>query len=198
MLGIIRAPAGRPWRIILDDSRRSSRDPSARRVRRTACWCASSATAPGTAAPSAPCTRAAKSSLRPLEDVLADVDAMAAAAEVLQARGRRRRPRAAWCRRRPTRWRCSCGGGGRTVFLQDADPCAVKPEKLAAVIRRVRERFPTVERVTTYGRAARWRGARPSSSRCSSTPASRACTWASSRAPTRSSWRSTRAAPAAT
>ena len=46
------------------------------------------------------------------------------------------------------------GDGARTVFLQDADPCAVKPEKLAAVIRRVRERFPTVERVTTYGRAS--------------------------------------------
>ena len=30
----------------------------------------------------------------------------------------------------------------------------MKPEKLAAVIRRVRERFPAVERVTTYGRAA--------------------------------------------
>ena len=44
--------------------------------------------------------------------------------------------------------------GGRTVFLQDADPCAVKPEKLAAVIRRVRERFPAVDRVTTYGRAS--------------------------------------------
>ena len=46
------------------------------------------------------------------------------------------------------------GDGARTCFLQDADPCAVKPEKLAAVIRRVRERFPTVERVTTYGRAS--------------------------------------------
>jgi len=43
--------------------------------------------------------------------------------------------------------------GERTVFLQDADPCAVKSEKLAAVIRRVKERFPSVERVTTYGRA---------------------------------------------
>ena len=44
-------------------------------------------------------------------------------------------------------------GGAKTVFLQDADPCAVKPEKLAEVIRRVKGRFPSVERVTTYGRA---------------------------------------------
>jgi len=44
-------------------------------------------------------------------------------------------------------------GGARTVFLQDADPCAVRPEKLAAVIARVKARFPTIEQVTTYGRA---------------------------------------------
>ena len=40
------------------------------------------------------------------------------------------------------------------MFLQDADPCAVKPDRLAAVMRRVGERFPTVDRVTTYGRAS--------------------------------------------
>ena len=44
--------------------------------------------------------------------------------------------------------------GGHTVFLQDADPMALKPDKLAEVIVRVRERFPEVERVTTYGRGA--------------------------------------------
>ncbi len=100
-----------------------------------------------------PVYKGSASSLRPLADVLADVDAMAAAAAVLAERGAgalhgglvppEARQVALFLR-----------GGGRTVFLQDADPCAVKPEKLAAVIRRVRERFPAVERVTTYGRAA--------------------------------------------
>ena len=100
-----------------------------------------------------PVYKGSGSSLRPLEDVLADVDAMAAAAEVLQERGVGAIhgglvPQEAY------QVALFLRGGGRTVFLQDADPCAVKPEKLAAVIRRVRERFPAVERVTTYGRAA--------------------------------------------
>jgi hypothetical protein len=46
------------------------------------------------------------------------------------------------------------GDGGRHAFLQDADPCAVKPDKLVAVLVRLRERFSTIERITTYGRAA--------------------------------------------
>jgi hypothetical protein len=100
-----------------------------------------------------PVYKGAKSSLRPVEDVLADVDAMAAAAEVLRRRGvgavhEGLVPQEAY------QVSLFLGDGARTVFLQDADPCAVKPEKLAAVIRRVRERFPTVERVTTYGRAS--------------------------------------------
>ena len=100
-----------------------------------------------------PVYKGSASSLRPLEDVLADVDAMAAAAEVLEERGVGAIhgglvPREAY------QVALFLRGGGRTVFLQDADPCAVKPEKLAAVIRRVRERFPAVDRVTTYGRAA--------------------------------------------
>ena len=100
-----------------------------------------------------PVYKGSGSSLRALEDVLADVDAMAAAAEVLEERGAGAIhgglvPQEAY------QVALFLRGGGRTVFLQDADPCAVKPEKLAAVIRRVRERFPAVERVTTYGRAA--------------------------------------------
>jgi hypothetical protein len=100
-----------------------------------------------------PVYKGSASSLRALEDVLADVDAMAAAAEVLEERGVGAIhgglvPHEAY------QVALFLRDGGRSVFLQDADPCAVKPEKLAAVIRRVRERFPAVERVTTYGRAA--------------------------------------------
>jgi radical SAM superfamily enzyme YgiQ (UPF0313 family) len=100
-----------------------------------------------------PVYKGTSSSLRPLEDVLADVDAMAAAAEVIRTAGidairDGRVPREAY------QVALFVRAGMRTVFLQDADPCAVKPEKLAAVIGRVKERFPTVDRVTTYGRAS--------------------------------------------
>jgi len=100
-----------------------------------------------------PVYKGSASSLRPLEDVLGDVDAMAAAAEVLEEQGVGAIhgglvPQEAY------QVALFLRGGGRTVFLQDADPCAVKPEKLAGVICRVRERFPAVERVTTYGRAS--------------------------------------------
>jgi hypothetical protein len=100
-----------------------------------------------------PVYKGTKSSLRPVEDVLADVDAMAEAAEVLRRRGVHAVheglvPSEAY------QVSLFLGDGARTCFLQDADPCAVKPAKLAQVIRRVCERFPTVERVTTYGRAS--------------------------------------------
>ncbi len=100
-----------------------------------------------------PVYKGSKASTRPLEDVLADVDAMAAAAEVLEREGMAAVhgglvPPEAY------QVELFLRDGARRVFLQDADPCALPPEKLAAVVRRVRERFPTVDRVTTYGRAA--------------------------------------------
>jgi radical SAM superfamily enzyme YgiQ (UPF0313 family) len=100
-----------------------------------------------------PVYKGTKSSLRPLDEVLADVDAMAAAAGVLRTRGvaavhEGLVPREAF------QVSLFLADGARTAFLQDADPCAVRPEKLAAVVERVRERFPTVDRVTTYGRAS--------------------------------------------
>lgn len=100
-----------------------------------------------------PVYKGTKASQRPVEEVLADVDAMAAAAEVLRTRGvgavhEGLVPSEAY------QVSLFLGGGGRSAFLQDADPCVVKPAKLAAVVGRIRERFPTVERVTTYGRAS--------------------------------------------
>ncbi|HTX70573.1 MAG TPA: radical SAM protein [Thermoleophilia bacterium] len=100
-----------------------------------------------------PVYKGTKSSLRPVEDVLTDVDAMAAAAEVLRERGVAA-VREGLVPSEAYQVALFLGDGARTCFLQDADPCAVRPEKLAAVVRRVRERFPTVDRVTTYGRAS--------------------------------------------
>jgi hypothetical protein len=107
-----------------------------------------------------PVYKGSKATQRPLEDVLADVDAMAEAAAVLRAEGQGalqsgRLPREAF------QVALFLHGGERSVFLQDADPLAVKPEKLAAVVERVRRRFPAVDRVTTYGRAATLARRRP-------------------------------------
>jgi biotin synthase-like enzyme len=43
--------------------------------------------------------------------------------------------------------------GGRTVFLQDANAVLNRQEVLLGVLRAIRERFPHVERITSYGRA---------------------------------------------
>ncbi len=105
-----------------------------------------------------PVYKGTKSSQRPVEEVLADVDAMAAAAEVLGGVGVPTQELLA---------NLNGGGvpheavqvalflreGGRSAFLQDADPFTVKPHRLAAVLRRIRERFPSVTQITTYGRA---------------------------------------------
>jgi len=113
-----------------------------------------------------PVYKGQRPSNRETAEILADIDAMAAAAEALR---RYARPDAdpddpfAACRVALRRGEVPpeaaqvalfLADGGRSVFLQDADPMSVPPAKLAAVVRRVRERFPGIERVTTYARAA--------------------------------------------
>jgi hypothetical protein len=44
-------------------------------------------------------------------------------------------------------------GGTKSVFLQDADSLAMKPGDLIAVLKHIKERFPKVERVTSYARS---------------------------------------------
>ena len=43
--------------------------------------------------------------------------------------------------------------GGENVFLQDGNSLAVKTDRVLEVLRYLREKFPSVKRVTTYGRA---------------------------------------------
>jgi len=43
--------------------------------------------------------------------------------------------------------------GGQNVFLQDGNTLAVKPERVLEILLYLREKFPNVKRVTTYGRA---------------------------------------------
>lgn len=91
-------------------------------------------------------------SRRPLEHILRDIDALAEQAKSLR-RGSAAAP-----------WEADAGptstvlwnwyqGGMRSVFLQDADPLLVRPAEMLVILRRLRERFPSVHRVTTYARS---------------------------------------------
>lgn len=44
-------------------------------------------------------------------------------------------------------------GKGESVFLQDANSIVLKPERLAEILRYLRKVFPGIKRVTSYGRA---------------------------------------------
>ena len=44
------------------------------------------------------------------------------------------------------------GDRPRSAFLQDADPLTTKPDDLVRILEGLRERFPRVERITTYAR----------------------------------------------
>ena len=43
--------------------------------------------------------------------------------------------------------------GGENVFLQDGNSLAVKTERVLEVLRYLREKLPSIRRITTYGRA---------------------------------------------
>lgn len=64
-------------------------------------------------------------SLRTVEEVLADLDAM----------------------------KEMFGDRPRTVFLQDANPMLTRPDELVAIVEGIRERFPNVTRITAYARS---------------------------------------------
>ncbi len=128
-----------------------------------------------------PVYKGRRSSLRSLDEVLADVDAMKTAAAVLTAGGHSgaagaaspagsQAPTGAAVEAAvrdglvpPEAWQVALflRDGARTAFLQDADPCAVAPATLVQVIERVRAAFPSVEHVTAYGRAATLARRRP-------------------------------------
>jgi hypothetical protein len=72
-----------------------------------------------------PVYKGAPFSLRSVDEVLADLDAM----------------------------RDQLGDRYRTAFLQDADPLSTKPTELVRVLVGLRERFPAVQRVTAYARS---------------------------------------------
>lgn len=44
-------------------------------------------------------------------------------------------------------------GGGKNVFLQDADSLVLRTDSLVEILGYLREKFPSIERITTYARA---------------------------------------------
>jgi radical SAM superfamily enzyme YgiQ (UPF0313 family) len=106
-------------------------------------------------------------SRRSLADVLADIEAVAAWVETFAPGAVRRPPapadegmagppapggppldpfaeHAAW------NW---YRAGMKSVFLQDANPLAVSPADITAILTLLKERFPSIERITTYARS---------------------------------------------
>jgi radical SAM superfamily enzyme YgiQ (UPF0313 family) len=93
-----------------------------------------------------------KFSIRPVEDVVRDIDTIhhftkqiAAGAPPQSLRGSQQEVLAAWI------WYCA---GMESVFLQDADSLTYRPENLLRILHHLRERFPEVRRVTCYARSA--------------------------------------------
>jgi len=107
-----------------------------------------------------------KFSRRPLDEIKSDIDAAHAMSEEIKQMswragdgGRLTRRVLTSVMQDPTLsdsfrsvalWMAS---GGDTVFLQDANSLILSTETLAAILNHIKERFPQVQRVTSYARA---------------------------------------------
>jgi hypothetical protein len=98
-----------------------------------------------------------KFSLRPVEDVIHDIDTIYRFVTQLQSPGttpgslqKSLSPgdqQAFWAARS---WLAE---GMESIFLQDADSLAIRPENLIKILRHVRSCFPGVKRITSYARS---------------------------------------------
>ncbi|WDP90410.1 MAG: radical SAM protein [Desulfobacter sp.] len=110
-----------------------------------------------------------KFELRPLGEIKADIDAMAAMASDLKAQSRRlgqegrmtREAVMALLEKHPG-LNCHQGAdmfiqwlaaGGRTAFIQDGNSLIMKPADLIQALSYLKTTFPSIERITTYARA---------------------------------------------
>jgi len=106
------------------------------------------------------------SSVRPVEHVVRDVDAVNGFVEELRApddpggppdRQRLQRLRAGTRGSDAAALAAAWGwilSGGSCVFLQDANALAAGPEAVERILAHLRRRFPEIERVTTYARSS--------------------------------------------
>ncbi|NOY13829.1 MAG: radical SAM protein [Deltaproteobacteria bacterium] len=96
-----------------------------------------------------------KFSLRPVDDILRDIDTIYELTSELQ-QGRRplstseQNPEKEYALQVARNWVSS---GMTSVFLQDADSLVLKPEQTIRILCHIRELFPTVKRITSYGRS---------------------------------------------
>ena len=113
-----------------------------------------------------PVYKRAKFSLRPVEHVIRDIDAVQKQVETLRriAEESGRIPPAEFNKlvedlppgeSRPftAAFNWLFTGGMRSVFLQDADSLVIKPADMIAILKHLKDRFPSVERITSYSRA---------------------------------------------
>jgi hypothetical protein len=99
-----------------------------------------------------PVYKGAEFSMRPVDHVRRDIDAVYQAVQSLKGGAREPGPfggdRQVWVAAR--NW---VRYGRPQVFLQDANSLVAPPEDLAAILRHLRARFPEVTRVTSYARS---------------------------------------------
>jgi len=101
-----------------------------------------------------PVYRGARFSIRPLAEVLADVEAMGQVARQLRERNPSLPPGSLRRMNAATRQLATfLAAGGRNVFLQDANSLVMRPEQLVQVLDAVQRTFPSVQRITSYARA---------------------------------------------
>ena len=102
-----------------------------------------------------------KFSLRPVEDVIRDIDTVFHAIEELKEDERssglglkqainRFKPSERQVYSAASHW---YAGGCKSVFLQDGNSLIMKPADLIRILQHIKQRFPEVERVTSYARS---------------------------------------------
>ncbi len=111
-----------------------------------------------------PVYKGSQFSLRPLAHVLEDIERVERCVEEIRRRSgggdisRRdfaalRQESSAFDRQAMNAALHWAASGMRAVFLQDANSLVIKPRDLLAILRRVRQAFPWVERITSYARS---------------------------------------------
>lgn len=95
-----------------------------------------------------------KFSLRPVEDIIRDIDTIhELTTELRQSRASSSNVVSQECGEAYQIARNWVASGMQSVFLQDADSLVLKPEDTIRILLHIRKCFPTVERITCYGRS---------------------------------------------
>ena len=84
--------------------------------------------------------------IRAVAEVVADIDAMAAIRDDIKS-GKPALDQNSWLVENALR------SGGTTVFLQDGDSLAMKPDAVRHILGHLHERFPEITRITSYARS---------------------------------------------